>query len=102
MHTLGQYPRKRMRRMRRDSFSRNLMRECTLTPSDLIYPVFVLDGTKREENVDSMPGVWRKALAREDAERGHATNIVRYSSMRVVKEHFLCCGMINLLATKRG
>ena len=48
--------------MRRDSFSRNLMRECTLTPSDFIYPVFVLDGTKREESVDSMPGVWRKTL----------------------------------------
>jgi porphobilinogen synthase len=62
MHTLGKYPHKRMRRMRRDSFSRNLMRECTLTPSDFIYPVFVLDGTKREESVDSMPGVWRKTL----------------------------------------
>jgi porphobilinogen synthase len=51
-----------MRRMRRDSFSRNLMREFTLAPADLIYPVFVLDGTKREESVDSMPGVWRKTL----------------------------------------
>ena len=62
MHVLGQYPHKRMRRMRRDTFSRNLMRENTLTSSDLIYPVFVLDGFKREESVASMPGVKRQSL----------------------------------------
>jgi porphobilinogen synthase len=62
MHVLGQYPHKRMRRMRRDDFSRNLMRENALTPSDLIYPVFVLDGKNREELVSSMPGVKRQTL----------------------------------------
>jgi len=62
MHVLGQYPHKRMRRMRRDDFSRNLMRENVLTASDLIYPVFVLDGKNREEAVSSMPGVKRQSL----------------------------------------
>ncbi len=62
MQVLGQYPHKRMRRMRRDVFSRNLMRENTLTPSDLIYPVFVLEGNKREELIPSMPGVKRQSL----------------------------------------
>ena len=62
MQALGQYPHKRMRRMRRDAFSRNLMRENVLTSSDLIYPVFVLDGKGREEAVASMPGVKRQSL----------------------------------------
>jgi porphobilinogen synthase len=51
-----------MRRMRRDAFSRNLMRENTVTSADLIYPVFVLDGSNREEAVSSMPGVKRQSL----------------------------------------
>lgn len=62
MHTLGQYPHKRMRRMRHDQFSRDLMREHVLTPADFIYPVFVLDGKKKTEDVKSMPGVQRKTL----------------------------------------
>jgi porphobilinogen synthase len=62
MQVTGKYPHKRMRRMRRDTFSRNLMRENTLTASDLIYPVFVLDGKNREELVTSMPGVKRQSL----------------------------------------
>lgn len=62
MQVLGQYPHKRMRRMRRDEFSRNLVRENILTASDLIYPVFVLDGKNREESVSSMPGVKRQSL----------------------------------------
>ncbi len=62
MHTLGQYPQVRMRRMRRDAFSRNLMRENVLTAADLIYPVFVLEGKNREEAVASMPGVKRQTL----------------------------------------
>ncbi len=48
--------------MRRDEFSRRLMRENRLHPDDLIYPVFVLDGEKREETVSSMPGVVRQSL----------------------------------------
>jgi porphobilinogen synthase len=62
MQTLGKYPHKRMRRMRRDAFSRDLMREHVLTPADFIYPVFVLDGKNTEEKVPSMPGVSRKTL----------------------------------------
>ena len=62
MQTLGQYPHKRMRRMRRDAFSRDLMREHVLTPADFIYPVFVLDGKNTEQAVASMPGVRRKTL----------------------------------------
>ena len=62
MQTLGQYPNKRMRRMRRDAFSRDMMRENLLTPADFIYPVFVLEGSNRTEEVKSMPGVERKTL----------------------------------------
>jgi porphobilinogen synthase len=58
----GQFPATRMRRMRRDDFSRRLMREHTLTPNDLIYPVFVLDGSNRRETVASMPGVERVSI----------------------------------------
>ncbi|MCK9389892.1 MAG: porphobilinogen synthase [Sulfuritalea sp.] len=53
-----------MRRMRRDDFSRRLMREHTLTADDLIYPVFVLEGAGRTEAVASMPGVERMSLDR--------------------------------------
>ncbi len=62
MQTLGQYPQSRMRRMRRDAFSRDLMREHILTSSDFIYPVFVLEGNNKAEDVKSMPGVQRKTL----------------------------------------
>jgi porphobilinogen synthase len=53
-----------MRRMRRDDFSRRLMREHTLTADDFIYPVFVLEGAGRTEAVASMPGVERMSLDR--------------------------------------
>ena len=56
------FPASRMRRMRRDDFSRRLMREHTLTANDLIYPVFVLDGENRREAVGSMPGVERLSV----------------------------------------
>ena len=62
MQTLGKYPQTRMRRMRRDAFSRDLMREHILTSADFIYPVFVLEGTNTVEEVKSMPGVQRKTL----------------------------------------
>jgi len=52
----------RMRRMRRDDFSRRLMRETVLTANDLILPVFVLEGTDRTEAVSSMPGVERQSI----------------------------------------
>jgi len=56
------FPGTRMRRMRRDDFSRRLMRESVLTANDFIYPVFVLDGQARVEKVASMPGVERQSL----------------------------------------
>jgi porphobilinogen synthase len=62
MKVLGQYPAVRMRRMRRDDFSRRLMREHRLSTDDLIYPVFVLDGSGRREAVASMPGVERLSI----------------------------------------
>jgi porphobilinogen synthase len=52
-----QFPRVRMRRMRRDEFSRRLMRETVLTPADFIYPVFVMEGSGQRVAVPSMPGV---------------------------------------------
>ena len=51
-----------MRRMRRDDFSRRLMRESVLSADDLIYPVFVLEGQDRVEPVVAMPGVTRQSL----------------------------------------
>ncbi len=62
MKVYGEFPAVRMRRMRRDEFSRRLMRESVLTPNDLIYPVFVLDGKARTEKVASMPGVERMTV----------------------------------------
>ena len=58
------FPKKRMRRLRRNDFSRQLMRESSLSPSDFIYPVFVLEGKNRVEKVKSMPGVIRQSLDR--------------------------------------
>jgi porphobilinogen synthase len=64
MNQKGAFPATRMRRMRRDDFSRRLMRENVLTASDFIYPVFVLEGQGRIEAVASMPGVERVSLDR--------------------------------------
>lgn len=58
----GPFPATRMRRMRAADFSRRLMRENTLTPSDLIYPMFVLDGDNRREPIASMPGIERLSI----------------------------------------
>ena len=60
--TPNAYPAVRMRRMRRDPFSRALMRENTVTASDLIYPVFILDGQNQRQQVASMPGVERVSV----------------------------------------
>lgn len=58
----GLFPKLRMRRMRKDEFSRQLMRENILSTNDLIWPVFVLEGEKKREAVESMPGVERLSL----------------------------------------
>jgi len=62
MQILGNFPRVRMRRMRRDDFTRRLMREYILTTDDFIYPVFVIDGKGRTQAVPTMPGVSRYTL----------------------------------------
>lgn len=58
----GSFPGTRMRRMRRDDFSRRLMRETVLTVDDLIYPMFVIEGKATRQAVPSMPGVERVTL----------------------------------------
>ena len=58
----GSFPRVRMRRMRRDSFSRRLMRETRLSSEDFIYPMFVVEGSGQRVPVPSMPGVERVSI----------------------------------------
>ncbi len=60
--SLSKFPAIRMRRMRKDAFSRAMMRENLVTAADLIYPVFILDGKNRREAVPSMPGVERVSV----------------------------------------
>jgi porphobilinogen synthase len=62
MNILGQFPQKRMRRLRKDDFSRRMVRENRLSADDFIYPVFVIEGNNRTEVVQSMPGVERMTL----------------------------------------
>ncbi len=59
---MSSYPYTRKRRMRRDDFSRRLMRENSLSASDFIYPMFILDGEQRREPVESMPGIERVSI----------------------------------------
>src|SRR5271163_586155 len=68
--TANSFPGTRMRRMRRDEFSRRLMRETRLTVDSLIYPIFVVEGSGQRQPVASMPGIERlsiDALLRECA-----------------------------------
>lgn len=58
----GTFPGRRMRRVRRHDFSRRLVAENQLTVNDLIYPVFVMEGQNRQEEVASMPGVYRMTI----------------------------------------
>ena len=62
MTPIAPFPAGRPRRLRRDDFTRNLVREHTLTPNDLIYPVFVQEGVGQRQAVPSMPGVERLSL----------------------------------------
>ena len=62
MTSFAPYPNGRPRRLRRDAFTRNLVRENTLTAHDLIYPVFVVDGQGQRVPIGSMPGVERLSL----------------------------------------
>jgi porphobilinogen synthase len=58
----GGFPHVRMRRMRRDNFSRRLMRESRLSCDDLIYPMFILEGQNQRESIASMPGIERVSI----------------------------------------
>lgn len=80
------YPATRMRRMRRDTFSRNMMRENTLTAHDFIYPVFVIEGENQRQTIDSMPGVERLSLDLliEEAKECHALGIPAMALFPVV------------------
>ena len=69
------YPATRMRRMRRDDFSRRLMRESQLTHSDLIYPMFVIDGVGVRAPVASMPGIDRLSIDQLIKEAGEAASL---------------------------
>ncbi len=60
--SLGRFPDRRMRRSRRDDFTRRLVREARLAPEDLILPVFVREGKATREAVASMPGVHRRSV----------------------------------------
>ena len=84
------FPGTRMRRMRRDDFSRRLMRESVLTSDDLIYPVFVLEGVNRVEAVSSMPGVERQSLDRllNTAERAQSLGVPALALFPVVDSTF--------------
>jgi porphobilinogen synthase len=62
VHPLSSFPHNRPRRLRRDDFTRRLVREHALTANDLIYPVFVLDGQRQRHDIASMPGVQRLSV----------------------------------------
>ena len=82
----SQFPATRMRRMRRNEFSRRLMRENELTVADLIYPVFVIEGEGTTEAVPSMPGVKRMTidLLREEAKKALGLGIPMMAIFPVV------------------
>ena len=83
------YPTRRLRRNRRDAFSRALVRENTLTTSHLIYPMFVLDGHNQRESVNSMPGVDRLSidLMLKQAEQAHTLGIPAVALFPVVRDN---------------
>ena len=83
------YPIRRLRRNRRDAFSRALVRENTLTTSHLIYPMFVLEEHNEREAVSSMPGVERLSidLMLKQAERAHTLGIPAIALFPVVRDN---------------
>lgn len=83
------FPQSRMRRMRRDAFSRNLMREHTLTAHDLIYPVFVTEGENLRTPIPSMPNQFRLSLDEllRVAERAAQLEIPALALFPVVEAH---------------
>ena len=60
----GKYPNLRLRRNRKESWSRRLVQENTLSPNDFILPIFLIDGSNKKEAIPSMPGVFRYTINR--------------------------------------
>ena len=60
----GKYPSLRLRRSRKESWSRRLIQENTLSPNDFILPIFLVDGSNKKESISSMPGVYRYSINR--------------------------------------
>ena len=60
----GKYPGLRLRRNRKASWARRLVQENTLSPSDFILPIFLIDGTNKKESINTMPGVYRYSIDR--------------------------------------
>ena len=62
MKIIGAYPNTRMRRNRKKEWSRRLVQESTLSPNDLIWPIFICEGTNVKERINTMPGVYRHSI----------------------------------------
>ena len=60
----GKYPNLRLRRNRRESWTRRLVQENTLSPNDFILPIFLIDGSNKKESISTMPGVFRYTINR--------------------------------------
>ena len=58
----GKYPNLRLRRNRKEPWSRKLIQENTLSPSDFILPIFLIDGSNKKESIRTMPGVYRYTI----------------------------------------
>ena len=90
--SLRGYPATRMRRVRAQAFSRALVRQSHLSPSDLIYPLFVIEGEDTREAVPSMPGVERLSIdllvkeAREAAAGKGSTSTLKAVSAKSLAE----------------
>ena len=61
---IGKYPSLRLRRSRRESWSRRLIQENTLSPNDFILPIFLIKGSNKRQEISSMPGVYRYTINR--------------------------------------
>ena len=60
----GKYPNLRLRRNRKESWTRRLVQENTLSPNDFILPIFLIDGSNKKESISTMPGVFRYTINR--------------------------------------
>ena len=58
----GKFPALRLRRSRKNDWSRRLIEENNLTPNDFILPIFIIDGKNKKQTIKSMPGVYRYTL----------------------------------------